>query len=789
MPDTDLINKSVTKNDYADTPRGGVINFMIPWYPGVGVGLPPEPPQWWSRARDFTLRSTILYEDMWAAAIGIAITKIASSSWEVDSEIPLRARRGQDLINNSDWVKLFAKGLRDYLTTDNGQFVEIVRVAKSPVSSVVGLAHLDSLRCTRTGDPDIPVIYADRKGVEHEIRYENVIALSDLPDPGDTWFGVGNCAASRSYRSIYKLSVIERYVSEKVSGRRPLAIHFVSAVGQRQLDGIVQSAEENAARQGLLSYMGAIVVPLLDASVPPQVSTVPLAEFPDRFNRKEEFDIALYAYADNIGLDIQDLQPLTGQPLGTGAQSQVLDEKAKGKGLVIWKKDIAYELNQKVFDEQTTFAFIEKDYRDQERQAGVSNARATASKTRVDAGITTPAQELQVLVDLDELPNEFLPQDVTGETLSDEEKPDKEASAEETQAVEEMAMPSAQPVKETPPTEATAKETTQDDLDKLFTQELNEAIKLYQDTGGKIPETPGMKEAIKEVVLQWFKADDEDPGPFKTARQRKWFFAEGQGNASHGGSENSSLAKRRIKIRKLPEKSIDKRTPNGTPVSASLQNKTKGKTRESVDEAMAAIDSVHGDGNLRSIPVNQSAGTKTTGKFIYDPYTGESLEIKISTKSDTPMLDFTHEVGHFIQQEALGGQSRNDAVKAASKELTDAFTTSSAVKKLYAMYSDPITTEIKFDGFTEKWRPESSYVRYLLRTDEVFARSYSQYIATKSGNKNMVSELRKYQSNFNRVYNNQIGDGGGYPFLWTDEDFAPIATAYDNLFAAAGWTK
>lgn len=473
MPDIDLIKNSVTKNDYADTPRGGVINFMIPWYPGVGVGLPPEPPQWWSRARDFTLRSTILYEDMWAAAIGIAITKIASSSWEVDSEIPLRARRGQDLINNSDWVKLFAKGLRDYLTTDNGQFIEIVRAAKSPVSSVVGLAHLDSLRCTRTGDPDIPVIYADRKGVEHEIGYENVIALSDLPDPGDTWFGVGNCAASRSYRSIYKLSVIERYVSEKVSGRRPLAIHFVSAVGQRQLDGIVQSAEENAARQGLLSYMGAIVVPLLDASVPPQVSTVPLAEFPDRFNRKEEFDIALYAYADNIGLDIQDLQPLTGQPLGTGAQSQVLDEKAKGKGLVIWKKDIAYELNQKVFDEQTTFAFIEKDYRDQERQAGVSNARATASKTRVDAGITTPAQELQVLVDLDELPNEFLAQDVTGETLNDEEKPDKEASAEETQIVEEMATPPTQPAKETP-TEATAKERRE------FLSELKRANDLLE---------------------------------------------------------------------------------------------------------------------------------------------------------------------------------------------------------------------------------------------------------------------------------------------------------------------
>ena len=557
MPDTDLIKKSITAGDYAETPRSGVINFMLPWYPGMAQGLPPEPPGWWSKSRDVTLRSTVLYEDMWAAAIGIAITKIASSSWEVDSEIQLRARRGQDILNDSDIVKTFAKGLRDYLTTDNGQFLEIVRVSKSPVSRIVGLAHLDSLRCTRTGDPDIPIIYIDRRGYEHEVRAENVIALSDMPDPGDTWFGVGNCAASRSYRSIYKLHVIDRYVGEKVSGRRPLALYFVNAVSRAQLEGAMQAAEESGARQGILSYMGAVVIPLMDASTPPQVSTVPLAELPDRFNRKEEFDIGLYSYADNIGLDVQDLQPLTGQPLGTGAQSQVLDEKAKGKGLVIWKKDLAYELNQKVFDDMTTFAWIEKDYRDMERQAAIANARANASKTRIDAGITDAKQELQVLVDLDELPNEFLPEDVTGETLSDTEKPDKEQTAGEGAEMPMEEAPEETPEEETPKAETketpvgkftsrywkakakekelgiepidwtvthsvpydpsfslhngktfpgikdaitTGKEADQKDLDALMTGELNAAIDLYESAGGKAPDELVSQEAMKELV-------------------------------------------------------------------------------------------------------------------------------------------------------------------------------------------------------------------------------------------------------------------------------------------------
>ena len=64
----------------------------------------------------------------------------------------------------------------------------------------------------------------------------------------------------------------------------------------------------------------------------PGIATIPLADFPDNFNRRDELDIAILGYANNLGLDPQDLQPLTGQALGTGAQSQVLNEKAKGKG-------------------------------------------------------------------------------------------------------------------------------------------------------------------------------------------------------------------------------------------------------------------------------------------------------------------------------------------------------------------------------------------------------------------------------------------------------------------------
>lgn len=472
MADTDVIRKSVTQGDYASNPREGVMHFLVPYgMGGIEAGLPPDPPRYWSRERDYVLRQTVDNEDMWAGAIAIAITKMTSLDWEVESKVPLRAKRAQELLLGANWVGFLSKHLRDYLTTDNGAFIEIVRAAPAAGSRIMGLVHLDSLRCTRTGDPDVPVIYRDRKGREHEMKAHQVIMISDMPDPGETWFGVGKCAAARAYRSIYKLAAIERFVSEKVSGRRPLSLYFVNAVSPQMLNDARLTAEADADRRGLMSYMGAVVVPILDAERTPQVATVPLAELPDGFNRKEEFDIAVLTFANAIGLDPQDLQPLTGQPLGTGAQSQVLEEKSKGKGLAAWRQEFPHLLNEMVLDEKTTFYFIEKDYRDMERAAMVSEKRSQVAKIRIEAGITQPEQEKQIMVDLDELPKEFLPEDQTpGDSLSDDEKPDAEGQPAPAETIPEPVEPETKEASDP----AAVLELEIDSARKLFEEVTNE---------------------------------------------------------------------------------------------------------------------------------------------------------------------------------------------------------------------------------------------------------------------------------------------------------------------------
>lgn len=434
MPDIDnykIIKRSVTKDDYADTPYGGgVIRLYVPINTTSKFILPPLIPDYWSMERDRVLRSTVHAEPMWAGAVGIAVTKIASMSWQIESEIGLRQRRAQELFLNAGgenigWVQFLSKHLRDFLTTDNGAFIEIVRATRAMGSRIIGLRHLNSQRCVRTGDPDIPVLYYDRKGRAHEMRDYQIMALSDMPDPSDEYYGVGLCAASRAYQHIFKLCVIEWYVREKVSGLSPLGIYIVNGVLDKQIRDAVETTVSDKKAQGVVSYMGATIIGSPSEN-PVNMVTIPLAELPDRFNRKEEFDIAILAYANALGVDVQDLQPIASGSLGTGAQSQVLHEKALGKGLTAWKQSFTHLVNQYVLDDLTTFMFVEKDIRDTAAKAGVSSTLASVASTRINSKITTPAQELRWLIEQDELPREYLPETdkLINGSLSDDEKPE-----------------------------------------------------------------------------------------------------------------------------------------------------------------------------------------------------------------------------------------------------------------------------------------------------------------------------------------------------------------------------
>lgn len=454
MAESDVRRRSVTRDD-AGNKSNSVMFWALNYAPQQRTGLPV----YWSPARDYYLRQILYtdFHDFWAGAIGIAITKMSSLAWELESSQPRVQNDFQELLlaadDNQSWVSFLSRHLQDYLGCDNGAFVEVVRATNAAGSRILGLMHLDSQRCTRTGDPDAPVLYRDTLGKVHELKPHQVMCFADMPSPTETYHGVGFSATSRAWGAIRKMEAIERYIYEKVSGERALAVDLVGGVLPKDLETAVESAKESNEARGNSSYMGAVMVPV-PSDVPLSHTRINFAELPDGFDYDKQINNAILVFANSIGLDVQDLQPLTGRPLGTATQSEVLQDKSSGKGLAAWRQQFTHMVNEYVLPDSVVFAFSEQDLRDEQRQADLDKTRTDTAGTLVEKGILTADQAKQVLADNDVIPQEFVPDDTTPrETLSDTEKPEVEAAAQNAaQAAEtpeaETPMPVEQATKE-----------------------------------------------------------------------------------------------------------------------------------------------------------------------------------------------------------------------------------------------------------------------------------------------------------------------------------------------------
>jgi hypothetical protein len=416
---TDLANRnnSVTKRDYVPSADQGVFAWTI-YDPGAMASPTPQLPYHGTRERDRILTATLDLEDMWSSAVNKAVTKIAVRGYEVsdNDDSTRRTEAGQALARDFDGPAEYragmAKVVQDFLLTDNGWFVEVARASDKPGAKVQALYHLDSFRCYRTGNLDYPVLYLDWDGVFHKLRADQVIYGSDMPSPRARMFGKGRCAASRAFQTIVKLSAVETYFREKITGSRALALHFVTGVSKQQLLDAMESGEAEKVRRGHVVYKGAVMIPIqTDQAI--NIATIDLASVPDGFDVDLERKDAYLRYANALGVPVQDIQPLSGQGLGTGTQTIVLDEAAEGQGLAYFVKDFEDKINHLVMPKQTIFQIKVNDVRDQQAKATLDKAKADMLVALLAGGVISQQMALQMAVDDGIVPPEFLPQDVT----------------------------------------------------------------------------------------------------------------------------------------------------------------------------------------------------------------------------------------------------------------------------------------------------------------------------------------------------------------------------------------
>lgn len=238
--------------------------------------------------------------------------------------------------------------------------------------------------------------------------------------------------------------------------------------------------------------------------------------------------------------------------------------------------------------------------------------------------------------------------------------------------------------------------------------------------------------------------------------------------------------------RQQEEKRARKANQNTKPVSGSLRMTGTSKEYDRAKETLAIIDSVHTDGKLTEIPFSmENLGDGTHGMFrsaFVTKRESKSYDIRLNPNGDTPFMTLTHEIGHWLHNDALGTSTGYwDNVDEGLKEVVRLAQESREIQEINHHFMLAGLKKKQTRGKERKnWEEYHDHLEYLLRKREIWARVYAQYITLRSGSPIMRDELERSL---------QRQKEGYPPTQWADESFAPIAEKIDILFRGKGWIE
>lgn len=362
----------------------------------------------WGRnvqSRDRQLRDFWPTETYLAGAQASVSFRNATLDWEIRGPSERVNQAVTDMLLASiagdtfGWMQFMLKFSQDLYTQDNGAFVELIRDPGMDANSkfkderapVIGIAHVDSNQCIRTGRPETPVVYTDRDGALHRLKWWQVIAFSDYPSAIERMNGVGYCAVSRALRMAQIARSISIYKDEKISGRHIKQIHFVSGVSRTDIKDEMLRSQEEANNSGMLRFVGPSILASLDPEKPVSTATIDLASLPDGFDFDQDMKWYIAALSLAYGTDYQEFAPLPSGNIGSASQSMILHRKSSGKSPAVFMRTIqdAFK-NYGVLPRGCSMRFNDKDEQEElERQEVITKALEGAA-IAVRSGILTP---------------------------------------------------------------------------------------------------------------------------------------------------------------------------------------------------------------------------------------------------------------------------------------------------------------------------------------------------------------------------------------------------------------
>ena len=193
-----------------------------------------------------------------------------------------------------------------------------------------------------------------------------------------------------------------------------------------------------------------------------------------------------------------------------------------------------------------------------------------------------------------------------------------------------------------------------------------------------------------------------------------------------------------------------------------------------LQKVLDLIDTLHTPKNLKTVNVTLNILIQGGAFWAYEdrgPY-----DIEINLTGDHLELTFIHEVGHFLEWQAIPKSERgprdfyNDV---RFQSWLDAAQDSPNVQRMIRLR----------DQHTEGSTAHQD-LNYYLRPIELWTRAYSQYV-TRKGNANDAAILFQQIAAENKKITGNIT----YQPFWPWDEFPPIQAAMDDIFEDLGWTR
>ena len=401
------LNRSVVIPENKNNRMGGGTPFVISF-----AAMADEIPSWGKdiKRRDIELRKFWPTESLLASALYSSVIRNAGFTFTLEGPDTL-VDASQSMLNMADrgrgWWSLMLKIGVDLYSQDNGAIIEIIRSRPVEDAPTIGLGHLDSFRCQRTGDPLFPIIYTDRLGKDHLMPHWSVYTLEEFPSPIESMFDAQVCAVSRVLRAAQILRDIAVYKHEKVSGKFNRAVHLVSGVTSRQVTDALEQHLENSDNKGQYRYIQPLILGSIDPNANVGVETIELASLPDAFDEDTTFRWYVAQIALAFGSDYQDFAPLPGGNLGSGQQSEILHRKTRGKGPGLFMKLIENMMNNTgILPNSVVFSYSEQDVESAQEQARLKGIRAKTRREQLESGEITIDIARELALEQDDLTQE-----------------------------------------------------------------------------------------------------------------------------------------------------------------------------------------------------------------------------------------------------------------------------------------------------------------------------------------------------------------------------------------------